>query len=74
MRLRIAGVKRAAPPEDVDRLHDIWLKLSESVGSRLHHRDVVGMALRLLEEELDNEGARRDRIIEHLRRDIPKSS
>ncbi len=31
-------------PEDVDLLHEIWLKLSEwtELGSRLHHRDVVG--------------------------------
>jgi amino acid transporter len=41
-------------PEDVDLLHEIWLKLSESeqLGSRLHHRDVVGVALRRLEKDL----------------------
>jgi len=41
-------------PEDVDRLHDIWLHLTEKegLGSKLHHRDVVGVALRLLEKEL----------------------
>ena len=41
-------------PEDVDLLHDIWLKLSESedLGSRLHHRDVVGLALRRLQKDL----------------------
>jgi amino acid transporter len=41
-------------PEDVDRLHNLWLKLSaeESVGSKLHHRDVVGFALKRLEQEL----------------------
>ena len=34
-------------PEDVDRLHRIWLRLcaQSGVGSRLHHRDVVGVAL-----------------------------
>lgn len=43
-------------PEDVDRLHDIWLNLSQTThfGSRLHHRDVVGLALRRLEKELDS--------------------
>src|SRR5258706_13819070 len=42
-------------PEDVDLLHDIWLKLSESedLGSRLHHRDVVGLALRRLQKDLN---------------------
>jgi hypothetical protein len=38
-------------PEDIDRLHELWLELSqeESLGSRLHHRDVVGAALRRME-------------------------
>ena len=42
-------------PEDVDLLHDIWLKLSgrEQLGSRLHHRDVVGLALRRLQNDLE---------------------
>jgi len=42
-------------PEDVDRLHSIWLRLTEEqrVGSKLHHRDVVGVALERLEEELE---------------------
>ncbi|MCX6622299.1 MAG: APC family permease, partial [Acidobacteria bacterium] len=39
-------------PEDLDRLHDLWLKLSEQLGSKLHHRDVVGLALRRLERDL----------------------
>jgi len=60
-------------PEDVDRLHDIWLKLSESVGSRLHHRDVVGLALRRLEQDLKIDGSNRDRIIEDLRKETPNN-
>ncbi len=41
-------------PEDVDRLHELWLKLSAEnmLGSKLHHRDVVGFALRQLEADL----------------------
>ena len=39
-------------PEDVDLVHDIWLELSENFGSKLHHRDVVGVALRRMNEEL----------------------
>ena len=31
-------------PEDLDRLHDLWLDLQNEFGSRLHHRDVVGVA------------------------------
>lgn len=56
-------------PEDVDRLHEIWLKLSESVGSKLHHRDVVGIALRRLEEELDVDGSMREKIIGDLQKE-----
>jgi len=43
-------------PEDVVRLHDIWLTLTETegLGSKLHHRDVLGVALRRLEEELSD--------------------
>jgi len=41
-------------PEDVDLLHNLWLKLSEKqFGHKIHHRDVVRIALRRLEKELD---------------------
>lgn len=44
-------------PEDVDLLHRLWLNLSgqPGVGSKLHHRDIVGMALRRLERDLDGQ-------------------
>jgi hypothetical protein len=53
-------------PEDVDKLHDLWLRLSgeESVGAKLHHRDVVGFALRRLEEDLD--GQEREELLSKL--------
>ncbi len=53
-------------PEDVDRLHEIWLELSESsgIGAKLHHRDVVGFALRRLEQELTTE--QRESILSDL--------
>jgi amino acid transporter len=59
-------------PEDVDLLHDIWLKLasSESLGSRLHHRDVVGVALRRLQSELG--GEENDKVIEAIRKELRK--
>ena len=42
-------------PEDVARLHKIWLRLSEflGLGSKIHRRDIVGIALRWMEKELD---------------------
>jgi amino acid transporter len=41
-------------PEDVDRLHDLWLQMSsrDELGANLHHRDVVHVALRRLEDDL----------------------
>jgi amino acid transporter len=57
-------------PEDLDRLHDVWLNLSDKVfGSRLHHRDVLGVALRRLERDL-SDGGRRDEALEDLRREL----
>ena len=53
-------------PEDVDLLHNIWLRLTEQekVGSKLHHRDVVGVALQRLDEELSS--AERLRILQQV--------
>jgi len=57
-------------PEDVDLLHDIWLKLSESedLGSRLHHRDVVGLALRRLQKDLTQDD--RAHVIAEAQREL----
>ena len=57
-------------PEDVDLLHDIWLKLSkeEKLGSRLHHRDVVGMALRHLNTELASD--QNHTVVEAIRKEL----
>jgi amino acid transporter len=41
-------------PEDVDTVHQLWLKLSESFGSKLHHRDVIGVALRRMARDLES--------------------
>jgi len=57
-------------PEDVDLLHDIWLKLSESeeLGARLHHRDVVGLALRRLQKDLAKND--RDHVVAEVQREL----
>jgi hypothetical protein len=59
-------------PEDVDRLHELWLKLSdnERVGSRLHHRDIVGLALRRLEKDLAD--GKRDQVMNDLDHELRK--
>jgi amino acid transporter len=35
-------------PEDIELTHKMWLELGSEIGSTLHHRDVVGLALRRL--------------------------
>jgi hypothetical protein len=59
-------------PEDVDRLHELWLRLSESgrLGSKLHHRDVVGLALRRLEKDL--EGPAQGEVVDTLQQELRK--
>ena len=59
-------------PEDVDRLHDIWLELSkaEELGSKLHHRDVVGVALRRLQSELG--GKDKEALLDSIRKELRK--
>jgi amino acid transporter len=42
-------------PEDVARVHDLWLHLSQgTLGSKLHHRDVIGVALLRLQRDLED--------------------
>jgi amino acid transporter len=55
-------------PEDVDLLHDIWLEMSQTEkGSKLHHRDLVGLALRRLQKDLKTEGS--ERLLEDISTD-----
>jgi hypothetical protein len=60
-------------PEDIDRCHDLWLRLTEDegLGSRLHHRDVVGVALRRLEKGLNAE--ERAKVLEDFRNELHKT-
>jgi amino acid transporter len=46
-------------PEDVDTVHSLWLDLSEDFGSKIHHRDIVGVALRRMVRDM-NSGRRDD--------------
>jgi amino acid transporter len=40
-------------PQDIELAHRLWLELSgKGPGARLHHRDIVGVALRRMEAEL----------------------
>ncbi|HLK69556.1 MAG TPA: APC family permease [Bryobacteraceae bacterium] len=57
-------------PEDLDRAHDLWLKLTEQFGSRVHHRDVIGVALRRLQKDLESE--RKSEVLTDLERELRK--
>jgi hypothetical protein len=42
-------------PEDIALTHKLWLELStRGPGSKLHHRDVIGVALRRMAAELQS--------------------
>lgn len=61
-------------PEDVERVHEIWLSVTEKegLGAKLHHRDVVGVALRRMEEELQSD-EHRAAILEQLRDEMRRT-
>jgi len=48
-------------PEDVERVHELWLELSGRLGCHLHHRDIVSVALRRLKQDVG--GERRDDVL-----------
>ncbi len=57
-------------PEDVDLVHRLWLELSQGgMGATIHHRDVVGVALRRLEQQLHSAGERGE-ILEEIGQEI----
>jgi amino acid transporter len=52
-------------PEDVDLVHEMWLELSENYGgARLHHRDIVGVALRRMKDQLNT--SERDDVVKDI--------
>jgi hypothetical protein len=58
-------------PEDVERAHDVWLHLmSSGFTAKLHHRDVVGAALRRLEQDLASD--RREETLADLMKELRK--
>jgi hypothetical protein len=57
-------------PEDLHRAHELWLRLQEDFGHKLHHRDVVGVALRRLERDLA--GERKSEVLGDLGNELRK--
>ncbi len=56
-------------PEDIERIHQLWVEAAKAVGPNIHHRDGVAAALGSLEEELAST-SRRSHAVERLRRRI----
>jgi nucleotide-binding universal stress UspA family protein len=54
-------------PEDLDRTHNLWLRMQQRFGSKLHHRDVVGVALRRLEKDLE---ADEENVVKDLEKEL----
>src|SRR5688572_8052330 len=49
-------------PEDVDLVHEMWLEISDQyAGSKVHHRDIVGVALRRMQKDLQSQD--RDQVV-----------
>jgi hypothetical protein len=55
-------------PDDVERIHTLWLDAVGTLGTNLHHRDVVTAALRSFEEEM--RGGRRKEAVERLKQQM----
>jgi nucleotide-binding universal stress UspA family protein len=59
-------------PQDLDLLHNLWLELSEKLlGPKLHHRDVVRLALRRLNREVHSGQA--DEILNEVKSELEES-
>jgi amino acid transporter len=57
-------------PQDLELLHGMWLDLSEKFGAKLHHRDVVGVALRRMNRELQS--SQRQKVISDVVAELSK--
>jgi amino acid transporter/nucleotide-binding universal stress UspA family protein len=56
-------------PEDLDLVHRLWLELStKGPGSKLHHRDIVGVALRRMNAELHSSLSRE--VVDDVLREV----
>jgi len=55
-------------PEDIDLAHRLWLELSaKGPGAKLHHRDIIGVALRRMNAELHS--PRAPEVVDDIQRE-----
>jgi amino acid transporter len=60
-------------PEDIDLAHRLWLELSGmGPGSKLHHRDIIGVALRRMSAELHSDRA--PEVVDDVLREVSGSN
>ena len=59
-------------PEDIDLVHKLWLEVKgRGLGAKLHHRDIVGVALRRMAEELTSERA--SQVLKDIEQEVASS-
>jgi len=54
-------------PEDIDRIHRLWVEAVNTVGPDIHHRDIVVAALGSFEEELSRARTQAEARLRNLR-------
>jgi nucleotide-binding universal stress UspA family protein len=56
-------------PEDIELAHKLWLDLRDrGPGSKLHHRDIIGVALRRMNAELSS--GRANEVLDDIMREV----
>jgi amino acid transporter len=56
-------------PEDIDLAHRLWLEIAaRGPGAKLHHRDVIGVALRRMNQDLQS--GRAPEVLSDIQREI----
>ena len=56
-------------PEDIELAHRLWLNLSgKGFGSKLHHRDIIGVALRRMAADIESDRA--PQVVQDVHREL----
>jgi nucleotide-binding universal stress UspA family protein len=59
-------------PEDIDLAHRLWLEISaKGPGAKLHHRDVIGVALRRMNQDLQS--GRAPEVLSDIQREVSEA-
>jgi amino acid transporter/nucleotide-binding universal stress UspA family protein len=60
-------------PEDIELVHQLWLELAaKGPGAKLHHRDIIGVALRRMWQEIRSGDA--DGVVADITREVNNGS